>query len=159
MDNTADQLIARLRAQPDDAAAFSALRTHYQQIGDFASLANLIEGWAGRLTDAATAATALTEAGDLVHRYLGDQRRAAALYEQALGRRASHDEAAARLEAILEEANDPARLAAMLERRGLALAQTGADARVLARIHLKAGQVWHQSTRQGRGLLPQGLRG
>ena len=145
MDNTADQLIARLRAQPDDAAAFSALRTHYHQIGDFASLANLIEGWASRHTDAAAAATALTEAGELVHRYLGDQRRAAALYEQALGRRPSHDDAAVRLEALLQEANDPARLAAMLERRGLALAQTGADARVLARIHLKTGQVWHQA--------------
>ena len=46
MDATAQELIARLRRNPDDSAAFAALRAHYERIGDYASLANLLEGWA-----------------------------------------------------------------------------------------------------------------
>ena len=48
MDATAQELIARLRRNPDDPEAFASLRAHYQRIGDYASLANLLEGWAGR---------------------------------------------------------------------------------------------------------------
>ena len=59
MDPRADELIARLRRNPDDHEAFRALGDLYRQVGDFASLANLLEGWAGRSQDARRAAQAL----------------------------------------------------------------------------------------------------
>ena len=48
MEETAEALISKLRRDPSDQDAFSALKAYYGQIGDSASLANLIEGWAKR---------------------------------------------------------------------------------------------------------------
>ena len=74
-DEIAQALIARLRQSPDDPEAFEALRRHYERVGDFASLVNLLEGWAARLPDAATGAQAMYEAGELVLGTLGDRER------------------------------------------------------------------------------------
>src|SRR5688572_29306420 len=66
MDATAEELIARLRRNPDDASAYAALRAHYQRIGDYPSLANLLEGFAGRSADAPAAAQSFFDAGEIV---------------------------------------------------------------------------------------------
>ena len=76
MDATAQDLIARLRRNPQDSEAFAALRAHYQRVGDYASLANLLEGWAGQARDAVAGAHALHEAGELVLGALADRERA-----------------------------------------------------------------------------------
>ena len=57
MDPQAEQLIARLRANPDDLDAFHALKAHYQRVGDAPSLINLLEGWAKRSPDGPASAT------------------------------------------------------------------------------------------------------
>ncbi|MEZ4247987.1 MAG: hypothetical protein R3B99_07090 [Polyangiales bacterium] len=66
MDATAEELIARLRRDPEDFEAFRLLGEHYRRLGDHASLANLLEGWAKRSQDGAKAARAYHESALLV---------------------------------------------------------------------------------------------
>ena len=79
MTGSAEELIARLRANPEDPAAFAELRAHYHRIGDHASLANLLVGWAGRTQDHGSAATAFVQAADLIARYVNEIPRAIAV--------------------------------------------------------------------------------
>src|SRR5688572_22303206 len=97
MDPTAHELIARLRRNPDDGAAFSALRAHYHRIADYPSLVNLLEGWAARSRADGSAAAAFCEAGELVLGTLGDPGRAISLFERALQRNPAHMESSLRL--------------------------------------------------------------
>ncbi|MFC1464375.1 MAG: hypothetical protein ACFLMY_05950 [Candidatus Brachytrichaceae bacterium NZ_4S206] len=148
MDAIAQDLIARLRRNPEDAAAFAALRAHYERIGDYASLANLLEGWAGRARDPAAAAQALYEAGELVLGALGDRDRAIALYERALVSEPRHRDAFLRLQGLFEEARELRKLADLLERQGTALARAGAPPRELALLYHQLGELWeHQFAR------------
>ncbi|MEM6954490.1 MAG: hypothetical protein AAF645_02345, partial [Myxococcota bacterium] len=84
MDSQAAELIASLRRNPDDVAAYRALCSRYQQLQDFASLVNLVEGWGGRQRDPLEAANAYLEAGDLVYHHLQDPQRAHQLYAAAV---------------------------------------------------------------------------
>ena len=74
MDATAEELIARLRRNPDDPTAYAALKSHYHRAGDVASLANLLEGWAARSPDPGAAAQAFHEAAELAWGRLSDVR-------------------------------------------------------------------------------------
>jgi tetratricopeptide (TPR) repeat protein len=141
MDPVAEELIGRLRRNPADHQAFVALRAHYHQRGDWASLANLIEGWAGRAPDGAAAAQAYLESGDLVYSALADRERALALYERALERMPTHADSLGRLEAILEESGDAQRLLQVLERHADRLQRVGADPRWIAGIHYRLGEL------------------
>ena len=145
MDAIAEQLIARLRSNPDDAEAYAALRAHYRQAGDYASLANLLEGWASRTVDASSAANALYEAAQLISHYQSDPERAAGLLERALERQPLHPEAGTHLEQILEDAQEYRRLVELLDRRASGLAESGADPRSVAAVHLRLGQVWEHA--------------
>ncbi|MDQ3032201.1 MAG: hypothetical protein M3Y87_07285 [Myxococcota bacterium] len=142
MDATADELIARLRRNPDDASAYAALRAHYQRTGDYPSLANLLEGWAGRTADPGAAAQAFFEAGEIVWGALGDRARSLRSYERALERNPSHGDAGLRLQAIYEESGDQRRLAELIERRAEALAQAGAEPRDIAALQHRLGEIW-----------------
>ncbi len=145
MDATADELIARLRRNPDDASAYASLRAHYQRTGDHASLANLLEGWAGRSADPQAAAQAFFEVGELSLGPLGDRSRGIRLYERALERNPAHVEAGSRLQAIYEESGDPRRLAELLERRILALTQAGGTTLDIAALHHRLGEIWEHA--------------
>lgn len=142
MDATAQELVARLRRNPDDADAFAALRAHYQRIGDYASLANLLEGWAGRAPDPNAAAHALYEAGELVLGALADRERAVRVYERALSLAPRHQDAFLRLRGLFEDAGEMRRLADLLERQGQALQQAGADPRDVALLYHQLGELW-----------------
>lgn len=142
MDATAQELIARLRRNPEDSDAFGALRAHYQRIGDYASLANLLEGWAGRARDPSAAAHALFEAGELVLGALSDQPRAVRMYERALAAEPRHQDAFLRLRSLFEDSNDTRRLAELLERQAGALAQLGVDPRDVALLYHQLGELW-----------------
>ncbi len=152
MDARAQELIARLRQNPDDQHAFQALRAHYQRVGDSASLANLLEGYAARQPDAAAAAQAYFEAGDLVWRFLGDETRAAALLDRALDRDPAHAEAQTLMISIVEASGDHRRLLDLLKRQSTALARAG-DARGRAEIELRMGQIYeHQIGRPDQAI-------
>lgn len=152
MDARAQELIARLRQNPDDQHAFQALRAHYQRTGDSASLANLLEGYAARQGDARLAAQAYFEAGDLVWRFLGDETRAAALLDRALDREPSHADAQALMISIVEASGDHRRLLDLLKKQSTALARAG-DARGRAEIELRMGQIYeHQIGRPDQAI-------
>jgi tetratricopeptide (TPR) repeat protein len=144
MTSPADELIARLRRNPDDYPAFVALRTHYHQLGDWPSLVNLLEGWAGRAPDARAAAQAFFEAADLALGGLGDRARGTSLYERALERNPAHFDAYARLEAVAE----------VLERRAEATLHVAGDALGSAAVYLQLGELYEQRfERSDRALL------
>jgi hypothetical protein len=145
MDATADELIARLRRNPDDASAYASLRAHYQRTGDHASLANLLEGWAGRSANHQAAAQAFFEAGELAFGSLGDQPRGMRFYERTLERNPAHVEAGFRLQTIYEESGDQRRLAELLERRVEALTQAGGAALDIAALHHRLGEIWEHA--------------
>lgn len=145
MDATAEELIARLRRNPDDASAYAALRAHYQRIGDYPSLTNLLEGWAGRSADHGAAAQAFFEAGELAWGTLGDRARSMRAYERALERNPAHADAGHRLASIYEESGDQRRLAELLERRAEAMAQIGAEPRDVAALHHRLGEIWEHA--------------
>lgn len=142
MDPTADELIARLRRNPDDVAAYQALRTHYHRLGDFASLVNLLEGWAGRVQDPAGASQSLFEAGELAWGALHDQARGMSFYERALQRNGAHADAFARLSGMYETNGDFTRLAQLLEGHADALGRTNTDPRTVAALHQRLGELW-----------------
>src|SRR5678815_5433738 len=146
-----DELVARLRRNPDDQQAFAALRQLYHQQGDWASLANLLAGWAGQQRDPRQAAWALYEAGDLVLGALRDRMRASTLYERALERMPDLLEPAVRLEAMAEEDGDVRRLAGLIERRAEATAASGRDPRAaseaFARLAVLWRDTWHSDDR------------
>lgn len=142
MDATAQELIARLRRNPNDAEAFGALRAHYQRIGDYASLANLLEGWAGRSRDPVAAARALYEAGELVLGALADRERAVQMYQRALALDPRFEDCFLRLRGLFEDAGETRRLADLLERHGGALAAVGADPRDVALLYHQLGELW-----------------
>ncbi len=154
MNPTGDALVARLRSNPDDVGAFAALRAHYEQLRDFASLVNLLEGWAGRNGQDELAAQALQEAGEIALRYLGDARRAVGLFDRALARQPQHDGAAERLQKLLEKAGDFRRLIEILERRAAALESARARPQKVTQVHLKLGQIWeHHGRHADRALF------
>ncbi len=154
MDPTADELIARLRRNPEDGAAYGALRAHYQRLGDYASLVNLLEGFAGRSRDNASAAQAFFDGAELAWGALGDAARGAAMYERALERHPAHDDAFARLLAIYEQAGDAQRLATIYERRAEGLSAAGGDPRAIAQIHQRLGELWeHTFHRADRAIV------
>ena len=142
MDATAQELIARLRRNPDDPEAFASLRAHYQRIGDYASLANLLEGWAGRASDRGAGAHAMYEAGELVLGALADRERAVRMYERALTLDARHQDAFLRLRGLFEDAGEMRRLADMLEKQAGALSKAGADPRDVALLYHQLGEIW-----------------
>ncbi len=144
MDPRAQDLIARLHRNPDDGTAYAELRAHYHRMGDYASLANLLEGWAARQTDPGAAASAFHDAGDLCQGFLDDQPRAISLFERALARDPMHYESSRRLEETFEAAGDDRRLLDVLEKRSAALTQAGADARHVAAIEHQIGELFEQ---------------
>ncbi|RLB46513.1 MAG: hypothetical protein DRJ42_27515, partial [Deltaproteobacteria bacterium] len=144
VDPHAQDLVQRLQRNPDDATAYSALRAHYHRLGDYASLANLLEGWAARAADVAGAATAYHEAAELCEGYLDDRPRAINLLERALEKDPLHQDSCARLEEIFEAAGDHRRLIDLIERRAQSLANTHADPRHAAALYQQIGEIWEQ---------------
>lgn len=145
MDATASALIARLRSHPDDLEAYEALKAHYHYGNDFASLANLVEGWAARSAEPRVAADAFHEAARTVSYYLQDQPRAVELLESALDRDPKHAEASADLEALLEALGDVNATIQSFERRALRLAHAGAEPTEIAAAHYRLGELWEKS--------------
>lgn len=151
MDATADELIARLRRAPGDFEAFRLLGDHYRRLGDYASLANLLEGWAGRATDTPRAARALHEAALLVMD-LGDLPRAEALLARALERDPTFDEANTQLVSLLEHRGDTTALLQHLSHRSALFARQG-DTAALGAVEEQIGRTYeHRLGRPDRAV-------
>lgn len=140
MDPKAQELILRLRKNPSDSKAFEALRAHYQGLGDFPSLANLLEGWAARCPDGQAAADAFYEAGEAA---LGGgfRERAVGLFYRTLERSPVHAHGSKRLEQLFQQSGDGERLIDILERRAGALAAARTDDRIVGAVHQQLGEL------------------
>lgn len=141
MPHSTDQLIARLRRNPEDTEAFRALRSSYEQSQDFASLANLLEGWAARQSMPNASADAFCEAADVIDQRLGDTARAVRALQHALRRFPTHAGAAQRLQPLLETQGRLDELTQILDQHARALAEHGVDPKRIAPIHYKLGQL------------------
>ncbi|MFW5876752.1 MAG: hypothetical protein ACOCXM_08445, partial [Myxococcota bacterium] len=142
MDPTADDLLARLRRNPDDMEALSALRALHRQEGDYEGLAKLLEGWAARCRDRRAASEGLREAADAVGSLLGDRERAVSLLTRALERDPRNAAAAEMVEQMLTKDGDVQRLVEVLERRATALGATQMDPRETGALHHRLGELW-----------------
>lgn len=151
MDPQAAELIARLRSNPNDRAAFGALCDHYRRLGDPASLANLLEGWAGRLEAPVEASAAFAEAGELVLQSLGDAARAQGLFDRAIERDPRNLGVLDRLLELTGD-GDSARVLDLLRRRGAIQHQAG-DSQGLADTENRIGQLYeHQYGRPDKAI-------
>jgi golgin subfamily B member 1 len=142
MDPTVDDLLARLRRNPDDLEALAILRAHFRQQGDYDGLARLLEGWAARCRDRRAAADGLREAADVSASLMGDRERAVNLLTRALERDPHNEQAAQMVEGILTEADDHQRLVEVLERRATALGAAKGHPAETAALHHRLGQLW-----------------
>jgi tetratricopeptide (TPR) repeat protein len=144
MTHSIDELVAQLHYNPTDNAAFLALRAHYREVQDDASLCNLLETWAGHAQDDVAAAQALFEAAELVDSRLRDAGRATHLLEQALERNPAHFEAAERLQVLYDQYGYEDKLIALLQRRAQAIEQVRLSPRVVADVYYQIGQTWER---------------
>ena len=145
MDPIAEQLVARLRRDPNDLAAYDELKTHYRKTNDYASLANLLEGWAGaNQEDWQHAADAYAEAADAVFA-THDAERASALYRMALQMNALHPEAGVRLIELLEQHGDPTQLAEFLDAYARTLHSAGGSSEYVSSLFERLAQLWEHS--------------
>jgi tetratricopeptide (TPR) repeat protein len=144
MDPTVDDLLARLRRNPDDLEALAVLKGHFRQQGDYDGLARMLEGWAARCRDRRAAAEGLREAADVVASLMGDRERAVSLLTRALERDPQNAAAADMVERILVDAGDHERLVEVLERRATALGAAKGHPAETAALHHRLGQLWEQ---------------
>src|SRR5207248_8130972 len=108
-------LAERLRSNPADQDAYATLKRLYRSQGDFASLINLIAGWAGWVADPHASSTAYAEVGDLLAQELGDAERAESFYQEALRRSPMNGRASDALLALWEAQGNQARMAEHLQ--------------------------------------------
>jgi tetratricopeptide (TPR) repeat protein len=142
LDRHARALISRIRKNWNDVDAIRALAGHYTSSGDYASLANLMEGWGDSLSDARAAADAYVEAADALLMSGHGLPEARVLYERALTRDASHVQALDRVTRLLEEARDFERQKQVLKYVAYRLEQGNGSRQLLASVHYRLGQVY-----------------
>ena len=137
--DTAEALAARLRANPADQAAFTALRAHYEQHRDYASLANLIAGWAGWVADDQAASAGFAEVGDLLSGPLADPQRAEEYYLEAVRRDAENIGALEALQSMWEGVGEHGRVLELLQQQLDRLVMLPNAERSCALVRLRIG--------------------
>ncbi len=145
---TVEALVARLRNNPADREAYEILKGLYWQQGDYASLANLIAGWAGWVSDDRAASSAYLEVADLLAHKLADPAQAERFYQEALRRDPINLAACDALCSLWEGQNQHERLAAFLQDQLQLLAEHGAAPKQLAVLRYRLGELWGKHLRQ-----------
>lgn len=143
-DRHARGLIARIRKNWNDVDAIRGLANHYTSTGDYASLANLMEGWGDALEDPRRAADAYVEAADALLLANRPADEARLLFERALSRDASHTRALDRVTRVLEDARNYDRLKQVLKYVGHQLQEQNADVQLISAVHHRLGQVYEK---------------
>jgi tetratricopeptide (TPR) repeat protein len=142
VDQLAEQLIARLRETPNDAAAYGQLKDLYSQAGDPRRLANLMEGYASNTSDTMEASGAYLDAAETVVQMGDDPARAKSLYRQAIHYDVNNETAAAQLQRMFEGAGEWQELAEFLDEYARTLEQAGGAARTLGIMYKRLGELW-----------------
>src|SRR5690554_2088980 len=141
MDETTRKLIDVLRSDPSNVAHYQALKAHYLSLGDVASAANLIEGWAARESDPMRASSAYLEAARLVMSLPNEEERLLSLLELALTLNPLAEDARGFLENYYLVRNDVEGLVESLERQREHLARIDCDPAILAELEYRLGQL------------------
>lgn len=139
---TADLLVARLRANPRDRAAYEALKAAHRAAGDLVALAQLITDWAAGCEDAREASAAYVEVAGLVLQEFGDTANAEEFYVAALQRWPRNADAALAVQRLWELDEDYARVADFLREHAETLEAHGAPPDEVAAVCLRLGDVW-----------------
>ncbi len=142
VDAIAEQLVSRLRRDPNDSQAYDELKAHYRSSGDLASLVNLVEGWAGFQTSSVIASEALREGARACREGAGDFERARALYLKAAEADPENQETALELITFLEEAGEPQALAEFLDAHLRVLETLEVAPDYLADLYTRLGDLW-----------------
>ncbi len=142
MRSTAELLTDRLQKNPHDAAAYDALRTIYRDTGDFASLTNLVEGWAGFQSDPGRASRGFLEAARAARAGGGGAARARELIRKSLERDVTYRDAAEELISLLDETRDVQALAEFLDAHLRRLEARGGDPTFMAGLYMRLGDLW-----------------
>ncbi len=141
MDARRAALIRKLQKKPEDSRAFKELRALYAALTDYASEANLLEGWGKHHTRGEIAAMAALDAAEIAARRLGDRIRAGELVDLALRRAPDHEIILTRAEALLRGLGDGQRLYALLSQRAQLATSTLEPGAALAAVHFRAGEA------------------
>ncbi len=138
----ADALARRLAAAPNDAQAYRALHDHYRGVGDYASLANLVAGFASYTSDEREASRAYQEVAELFEQHLGDTKRAEGFYRKALKRLPTNIDASEGLQALLERGGRLRELTDLIAGQLDTLESRHGDPRDIAVLCYRLGELW-----------------
>ncbi|MFI5309216.1 MAG: tetratricopeptide repeat protein, partial [Polyangiales bacterium] len=152
---TVEALAARLRSNPADREAFQSLKALYRQRGDFASLANLIAGWAGWVPDDRAAAAAYVEVGDLLGSELRDSTQAQTFYLEALRRDPTNLGACDALHGLWEADRQFQKLAELLHNQIDLHSRQGTAPKQLAVLRYRLGELCAKHLQQPVEALQQ----
>ncbi len=141
MDARRAALIRKLQKKPEDSRAFKALRAHYASLADYASEANLLEGWGKHHTRGEIAAMAALDGAEIAARRLGDPVRAGELVDLAMRRAPNHEIILNRAETVLRSLGDGRRLYELLSQRAQVAKTTLQPGAALAAINFRAGEA------------------
>lgn len=145
MDSLAERLAGRLQADPNDAEAYDALRAHYRETGDLASLANLLEGWAAYQTDPLQASQGYLETARVVASSGKHTARQRELLLRATQLNTANREAVLELSALLAQQDDAHALAEFLDKHLRAMEEQPHDRPLMAALYARLGALWSAS--------------
>lgn len=140
--DVADALAQRLAHNPGDAEAYRALCAHYRTVSDFASLANLIAGYAAFTPNDQEAGRAYHEVAEILDHSLHDDRRAEGFYRRALQRDPRNLQASEGLQGLLSRTGRLAELTELITAQLETLVQQQADPRDVALLWYRLGELW-----------------
>ena len=138
----AEALTAKLRANPADQEAYEELKALYRSQGDFASLVNLIAGWAGWSTDDRASSRAYIEVADLLAHQLAETAQAESFYLEALRRDPLSVAGSEALQTLWETQGEFAKLGDFLQDQVQLLSRLGAPHKQIAVLRYRLGELW-----------------
>lgn len=142
-----EQLKTRLRRDPDDTQAYVALKNLLARQGDFASLAELLEARAARLSasDRVGASVAYQEAAESALQSAANFVRVKDLYQKALRSNPLNQPATEGLQWLFENLGQHQALVEFLQNHIAILeSNPGTDLKYLALLKFRLGELWNK---------------
>jgi golgin subfamily B member 1 len=143
-----EHLIGRLREDPNDLEAYSALRNIFSQQNDFRSLSQLIENWALNARDKEESSRAFFESAEIVLHKLNDLDRTENLLRQAIHENPLNSDACELLISLLEGRMDFEKIVDFLDNLINVLKSINAYRSYVALLYFRLGEIWNKRLSQ-----------
>src|SRR5690349_9373743 len=140
--SNAEAWAARLRADPSDAAAYAALKTHYLNVDDIDAAAQLMASFAASTTDDVAAAEAYVELAELVAQNGADPVEAEPYYLEALRRDPLATDALEGLSKLWNGRGEHTKLTELLQDHLHVMTRHGAPPALVAFVRFQLGELW-----------------